>query len=349
LNAAARLGDRLYSIGGFTTGGTGPIGNVYEYDVIVNTWTQRASLPDAVFFGRAVGYEDSLIYFAGGIDTTGTLRADRIRLEVLLYNRILNSWRTATDMPEAKADGGFALSAGKLYYFGGFDNVSGTTSATLRIGAIDPIDKAQINWTSGLNYASGGIARLHAYSWGLNNIILGGGSNSAFSSTNTFYLYNTTLNTYGMIPSKQVPMTAYQSGAVFPLTRGDAIAKLVIAGGVTTGPALSGTTMIYTDTVSTVGVDTGGDELPSEYFLYQNYPNPFNPNATISFDMPSSGRVTLKVFDIVGREVLNAVDGFLNAGHHRVTVDAGSLSAGVYFYRLTTDQRTLTRRMALVK
>jgi hypothetical protein len=252
-------------------------------------------------------------------------------------------------MPEPKADGGFALSNGRTYYFGGFDNVSGTTSATLRIGTINPTNKAQITWSDGLGYPSGGIARLNAYAWGSDKIVLGGGSTSAFGATNAFYLYSTSLNTYGMIPSKQVPMTAYQSGAILPQTRGGAVAKLVIAGGVTTGPALSGATMIYTDTVSTVGVEPGSDELPSEYFLYQNYPNPFNPSTTISFDIPSSGRVTLKVFDIVGREALNVVDGFLNAGHHRVTVDAGSLSAGVYFYRMTTNQRTLTRRMALVK
>jgi len=79
-------------------------------------------------------------------------------------------------------------------------------------------------------------------------------------------------------------------------------------------------------------------QLPTEYVLYQNYPNPFNPGTTISWQMPVSGRVTIKLFDILGREIETIVDGYYEAGKHSTLYIANStLSSGVYFYQLKTE------------
>ena len=90
-------------------------------------------------------------------------------------------------------------------------------------------------------------------------------------------------------------------------------------------------------------------QTPTEYSLAQNYPNPFNPTTTIRFATPQRGRVALRVFDILGREVGALVNGELEAGSHQVTFDASKLSSGVYFYRLHAGTFTATKKLVLMK
>lgn len=90
-------------------------------------------------------------------------------------------------------------------------------------------------------------------------------------------------------------------------------------------------------------------QIPSEYVLNQNYPNPFNPSTLIKYQLPKDSRVTIKVYDILGREVATLVDGVESAGYHEVTFDGSRLASGVYFYRLTTPGYTEVMKMLLVK
>ncbi len=90
-------------------------------------------------------------------------------------------------------------------------------------------------------------------------------------------------------------------------------------------------------------------ELPSTIHLQQNYPNPFNPSTSITFSLPESGEVSLKVFDILGQEITSLVEGNLQAGLHTVSFDASSLSSGIYLYRLKMGNVTLNRSMTLIK
>ena len=89
--------------------------------------------------------------------------------------------------------------------------------------------------------------------------------------------------------------------------------------------------------------------LPGKISLSQNYPNPFNPSTNISFSLPISGEVTLKVFDLNGREVATLVSGKQTAGVHSVSFDASALTSGVYFYRLSKTGFTETKQMVLIK
>ena len=83
--------------------------------------------------------------------------------------------------------------------------------------------------------------------------------------------------------------------------------------------------------------------------LKQNYPNPFNPSTEIKFALPSADFVTLKVFDITGREVAVLVNRKMQQGIHTVSFDGGKLSSGVYFYRITTSKYTDIKKMVFVK
>ncbi len=82
----------------------------------------------------------------------------------------------------------------------------------------------------------------------------------------------------------------------------------------------------------------------------QNYPNPFNPSAKIGLGIKTSGNVSLKVLDVLGREVAVLVDENLRAGSYERVFEAGSLSNGVYFYSLNVDGKQIgVRCMTLVK
>jgi hypothetical protein len=108
-------------------------------------------------------------------------------------------------------------------------------------------------------------------------------------------------------------------------------------------------------TVNTVtGVDDGNFHVPGVFTLNQNFPNPFNPETVISFSLDKPGDVTLSVYDVLGRTVSTLYRGYLVTGQHQFrwngTDDNGQgVASGIYFYRLSSDQVSLTRKMALMK
>ncbi len=90
--------------------------------------------------------------------------------------------------------------------------------------------------------------------------------------------------------------------------------------------------------------------IPEKYYLEQNYPNPFNPTTTIRFALPKAGFVSLKIYDIAGKEISNAINMQINAGVIKYTFDGKSFASGVYFYRLAVDGKLIdTKKMVLIK
>jgi len=104
---------------------------------------------------------------------------------------------------------------------------------------------------------------------------------------------------------------------------------------------------MYNETL--IGITSNQNEIPSDYSLLQNYPNPFNPTTNIRFNLPKSGVVTLKVYNILGKEVATLVNGNLNAGSYTFNWDANGYASGVYFYRLQSGNFVETKKMILVK
>ncbi|MDH3936021.1 MAG: S8 family peptidase [candidate division Zixibacteria bacterium] len=97
------------------------------------------------------------------------------------------------------------------------------------------------------------------------------------------------------------------------------------------------------------GVDDEPTRLPVRATLSQNYPNPFNPVTNIEFSLPRSTHVDLRVFNILGQEVRVLLDRQMQVGEYSVPFDATGLSTGVYLYRMKTSDKTMTRKMVLVK
>jgi hypothetical protein len=91
------------------------------------------------------------------------------------------------------------------------------------------------------------------------------------------------------------------------------------------------------------------DPIPSSIILYQNYPNPFNPTTNIAFSLQAKSFVSLKVFDLVGREVATLMSQEKTAGTYHVTFDASKLPSGVYFYRLQAGSFTETKKLVLFR
>jgi hypothetical protein len=105
------------------------------------------------------------------------------------------------------------------------------------------------------------------------------------------------------------------------------------------------------DIVDVQGLITGitNNEIPTKYELYQNYPNPFNPTTTIKYAIPSPGFVTLKIYDVLGKEVANLINQEMAAGYYSVDVDGSNIGSGVYFYRLESSGFLQTKKMLLIK
>ncbi|HYQ87205.1 MAG TPA: T9SS type A sorting domain-containing protein, partial [Bacteroidota bacterium] len=96
-------------------------------------------------------------------------------------------------------------------------------------------------------------------------------------------------------------------------------------------------------------VRTLSDDLPMEFGLQQNYPNPFNPSTTFSFSLPFRSFVSLKVFDVLGREVSTLLSKELSAGWHSRRWEAPGFSSGVYLYRLQAGTFVETRKLILLR
>lgn len=90
-------------------------------------------------------------------------------------------------------------------------------------------------------------------------------------------------------------------------------------------------------------------DVPAEFELEQNYPNPFNPITTIAFDIHQAGEYSLEVFNTLGRKVKTLFSNHKYAGHYEIELDGSSMSSGIYFYSLTGENVTITRKSVLLK
>jgi hypothetical protein len=91
------------------------------------------------------------------------------------------------------------------------------------------------------------------------------------------------------------------------------------------------------------------ENIPISFKLFQNYPNPFNPTTKIKYSIPSSENVEIKIFDVLGNEIINLVNDYKSAGTYEIKFDANNLSSGIYFYRIISGKYLETKKMLLLR
>jgi len=129
---------------------------------------------------------------------------------------------------------------------------------------------------------------------------------------------------------------------------GDGNKEILIAN-LTMRPGGNDPGIIILESKGSSAVKEVSNSIPDRYGLSQNYPNPFNPSTSIEFSLKQSGPVTLKVYDVVGREVATLVNDTHAAGTYRVTFDASKLPSGTYIYSISSGGFTDVKKMLLVK
>ncbi len=143
---------------------------------------------------------------------------------------------------------------------------------------------------------------------------------------------------------------AYMLGDVSGLTNGDSIYiafREHVADNQIAGSVLSVDLVRVGN--KTIGIENEINTIPSGFRLEQNYPNPFNPVTGITYSVAVPGFVSLKVYDVMGKETAVLVDEFKPAGTYSVKFNGSNLSSGMYFYRLLADSYSETRKMILSK
>ena len=186
-----------------------------------------------------------------------------------------------------------------------------TSQGSKRLLAVFTPQGANASWTS---------LQFPAEGWGGN--VLG-----------NMYVFQTTTNTNRYTVES---VTAILSGGVYSILRSASLT--------------SESVVIILLTETTVSSVLSGLQVKSEeYKLEQSYPNPFNPSTTIRFYLPQRQYVTLKVFDMLGREVSILVNGVMDTGEHAVMFSANNLPGGVYFYQMTTQSFSKVQKAVLLK
>ncbi len=163
---------------------------------------------------------------------------------------------------------------------------------------------------------------------------------------------NTDFDLYPVLMSNAIPADPF-STFYYPITIKRIAIKL--ASSQQTGETYSGTIFMdnfkLTYPARTVVSNEREEEvgIPEKISLQQNYPNPFNPTTRISFSLPNTDMVSLKVYDVLGREVLTLAQERFQAGKHTITFNAENLSSGIYLYRLSTKDVQISKKMTLIK
>jgi len=114
-----------------------------------------------------------------------------------------------------------------------------------------------------------------------------------------------------------------------------------------------GDVLDISDDVFTIDMVTGVEELeegiPSEFDLSQNYPNPFNPITLIKYQVPEASLVSIKVYDLIGREVTVLVNEIKQPGNYQISFDGKNLASGIYFYKMKAAEFVSVKKMNILK
>jgi hypothetical protein len=353
-----RVANAIYLVGAVGPLWNAPDGRIFRYDPNLNSWTARDTMPPPFVHEMAVCvWKDSLIITIGGA-ANGYQQASNI---VRVYNPRTDSWTVLSSSPfpvPATTSSAEILKDTAIITVGGYGsdyinnvyagNITGRNGDTLSIiwratGMFSPFGfpvyrAAGAKWETMLLF--GPAMR---YQLGINQIY--GCYYEQLDSVNFFLtflkFYPNSLDSAGNRPTL----------AVRPMT--DSVQFFLFGG--YKYPNIIANSERYSFPWFPIGISSNGNHTPRDFALFQNYPNPFNQSSIINYSIGSSGqltvpsRVSLTIYDILGRSLAVLVDERQNAGNYSVRFDAAGLSSGIYFYRLTAGNLSLTKKLILLK
>jgi photosystem II stability/assembly factor-like uncharacterized protein len=221
------------------------------------------------------------------------------------------------------------------------------------------------NWTVQNHPSAGTFNSLFAIS--TSAVWIGGTSGTVFSTTNggVNWVSRNTSSAYSVLSVYFLnSMTGYISTSprnVFKTTNNglnwtaqmtdtESVLNSIYFTSNDTGYACGSTGKIFkTINGGSIGIRKTDENIPGKFCLYQNFPNPFNPSTNIRFKIKDLRFVSLKIYDILGKEVVTLVNDKLKTGEYGITFDGSTLSSGVYFYKLQAGDFTETKKMLMVK
>ncbi|MBX7047395.1 MAG: T9SS type A sorting domain-containing protein [Ignavibacteria bacterium] len=340
-----KCGNALYYMGGGSATLTGAADNlIYKYDPAAG-WTSCANIPTPVTGNVAESWGDSVVFcIMGGWST--------YYRGIQIYRPASNTWDRASDsLPATFGRRTFAggISGNKILVASGY---SGSFRKDFWIGTIGA-NANTISWVQkadmpmrGTNSRPGG----HAVN-GRFYVVLG--------ETTPGQVAQDSIQVYNIADSSWLPVPLTGRGAnsasnYWGLISSSIInnkVKIWIPGGFYPTTVTTSKLICLTDSLGCITTGTGSQNaiVPEAYNLSQNYPNPFNPATRIVYAIPKQGLIKMKVYDILGKEVLTLVNEFKNAGEYYIDFDGRNLSSGIYFYKLEAGDFISTKKMILVK
>jgi len=362
-----RWNRKIYIFGGYD----GIVHNYnYIYDVSSDSWTSGPSLPLSRFAGGQVIYNDSLIYMLGGYDGAGPTT------DVQIFNTYTDAWTTGTNLTASFMMGGVAILGDTIWLVGGTYDGSNAYSSLYK-GVINPSNCESISWSPDsalpLPIFNNGATEMVRYPF--SHLLVVGGFENATTITNHAWEYYIGLDTW--VPLPDYPMTICRNDFLVARVAGDTLEVYVNGGD---------SSKVWNDWKETNQVwklqwlppyQSIAEKLGEKKFIFglsQNFPNPFTTSTTITFTLPSIGHsaegektsaqcqvpsdrkdIALHIYDVSGRLVK---DFSLGTGHSSlgtaVTWDGTDnnhrpVAAGVYFYKLTTENRTAIKKMVIIR
>ena len=322
----------IYVIGGGMSLSSTFFSTVEAYDPATNTWTTMRDMPTPrAFFSTSV--VDGIIYAIGGctVNQCGMALAT-----VEAYDPATNTWTTKRDMPGPLDGFSTCVADGIIYAIGGgFNNPTCTAVST--VYAYDPKTDT---WTEKDDMPT---PRMGLSTCGVDGTIYAiGGRIIVSGGLSTVEVYDPVTNTW-VTKSDMPTARGYLSSSTVD-------GKIYAIGG-RHGSVTVATVEEYdpsSDLTSVEGVSEA-TAVPSGFALSQNYPNPFNPSTTIKFYLPKSAFVTLKIFDILGKEITTLVNEKKSSGEYTINWNAEGLSSGIYLYKLKAGEFVETRKLVLQK
>jgi hypothetical protein len=332
-----KVRDSLYYVESIGTTFSSPDGALYKYDPTADSWTTKATEPTTIQEGGVVVWKDSLIICIGGSTSGFTSTTNTI----MVYNPWTNTWTTLSGTVPTAAMGYSGECIGnEIVIVGGY---TGSAMATLCYrGTITATNPISISWREITSPYGQGVYR--AATSKLGNYIFFGPSQGTTLTGQLFAFKITDSTTTPCSPSMSPALGNITS---MPVIQGTDSTYLFTFGGYSS--AISDACWKYAFKNIVTGISSNQTTVPTKYSLSQNYPNPFNPVTKINFALPKAGFVTLKIYDMLGKEVRTLVNEYKTASNYSVEFNASALSSGVYFYKISTNEFTDVKKMMLIK